>query len=82
MRYIDLLEAFSTDSELRQYHLAVLQDDIALFPHYQGAPLMKAAFAEAHPGIVQALNVLAGQISAEEMSEMNYRVKAQGKSAA
>lgn len=80
--HIDLLEAFSTDSELRQYHLTVLQDDIALFPHYQGAPLMKAAFAEAHPGIVQALNVLAGHISAEEMSEMNYRVKAQGESAA
>ena len=80
--HIDLLEAFSTDSELRQYHLTVLQDDIALFPHYQGAPLMKAAFAEAHPGIVQALNVLTGHISAEEMSEMNYRVKAQGESAA
>ena len=60
----------------------MLQDDIALFPHYQGAPLMKAAFAEAHPGIVQALNVLAGQISAEEMSGLNYRVKAQGESAA
>lgn len=63
----------------------MLQGDIALFPHYQGALLMKAAFAEAHPGIVQALNALnalAGQISAEEISEMNYRVKAQGESAA
>ena len=43
---IDLVEAFSTDAELKQYQLRLLKDDIALFPAYQGAPLMKAEFAE------------------------------------
>ena len=75
---IDLIEAYSTDSELKQYRLAVLQDDIALFPAYQGAPLMKAEFAGKHPETVTALNRLAGKISEAEMSEMNYRVKVGG----
>ena len=78
---IDLVEAYSTDSDLKQYRLAVLSDDIALFPSYQGAPLMKTEFAEQHPDIVNALNKLAGKISEAEMTEMNYRVKVQGESA-
>lgn len=75
---IDLIEAYSTDSELKQYRLVTLADDLGLFPSYQGAPLMKAAFEREHPQVAAALNRLAGRISAEEMSEMNYRVKAQG----
>ena len=78
---IDLVEAFSTDAELKQYQLRLLKDDIALFPAYQGAPLMKAEFAANNPQIVTALNRLAGKISEAEMSEMNYRVKVQGESA-
>ena len=78
---IDLVEAFSTDAELKQYQLRLLKDDISLFPAYQGAPLMKAEFAEKNPQIVTALNRLAGKISEEEMSEMNYRVKVQGENA-
>ena len=78
---IDLVEAFSTDAELKQYQLRLLKDDISLFPAYQGAPLMKAEFAAKNPQIVAALNRLAGKISEAEMSEMNYRVKVQGESA-
>lgn len=79
---IDLIEAFSTDAELKQYQLALLKDDISLFPAYQGAPLMQAEFAAKNPQIVRALNRLAGKISEAQMSEMNYRVKVQGESAA
>lgn len=78
---IDLIEAYSTDSELKQYRLITLKDDLRLFPHYQGAPLMRTDFVRRHPQIVASLNHLAGRISEEEMSEMNYRVKAGGESA-
>ena len=78
---IDLVEAFSTDAELKQYQLRLLKDNISLFPAYQGAPLMKAGFAAKNPQIVAALNRLAGKISEAEMSEMNYRVKVQSESA-
>ena len=76
---INLLDAYSTDSELQQYGLVILEDDQHLFPPYQGAPLMKAAFAKEHPEVVTALEKLAGKITEEQMSEMNYQVNVEGK---
>lgn len=75
---VDVVDAYSTDSELEQYHLKVLSDDRHLFPPYQGAPLMRQDFAKAHPDIVRALNRLAHQISAEDMQQMNYLVNVRG----
>ncbi len=72
---VDLVDAYSTDAEIRRYKLSLLKDDLQLFPYYQGAPLMKAGFAEQHPQVVRALNRLAGKISEEEMSAMNDKVK-------
>ncbi|MFB9769588.1 ABC transporter permease/substrate-binding protein [Lactiplantibacillus modestisalitolerans] len=79
---INLVDAYATDSELRQYNLKLLKDDQHFFPTYQGAPLMKASFAGQHPQIVRALNKLAGQISETDMQEMNYEVNVQKRSAA
>ncbi|AVK61778.1 glycine/betaine ABC transporter permease [Lactobacillus sp. CBA3605] len=79
---INLVDAYSTDSELRQYHLAILKDDQHFFPTYQGAPLMKASFAKKHPQVVAALNKLAGKISETDMQEMNYEVNVKNESAA
>ncbi|MFB7156424.1 ABC transporter permease/substrate-binding protein [Lysinibacillus sp. NPDC056232] len=76
---IDLLDAYSTDSEIRQYHLQVLTDDQQLFPPYQGAPLLRKETLEAYPEIETALNKLANQITDDEMREMNYRVNVEGK---
>lgn len=75
---INLVDAYSTDSELRQYHLKVLEDDQHLFPPYQGAPLLKEETAKEYPEIVKALNKLAGKITDEEMREMNYKVNVEG----
>lgn len=78
---INLVDAYSTDSELQRYKLVVLEDDKNLFPPYQGAPLMRAETAEEYPEIVDALNKLAGKISDDEMRKMNYQVNVEGKSA-
>ncbi|WP_440914472.1 glycine betaine ABC transporter substrate-binding protein, partial [Enterococcus innesii] len=48
----------------------------------QGAPLMKEAFAKEHPEVVRALEKLAGKITEEQMSEMNYQVNVEGKNPA
>src|SRR5699024_8043934 len=45
---INLLDAYSTDSELEEYELIPLEDDNALFPTYQGAPLLLNATLEKH----------------------------------
>jgi len=71
---VNIVDAYSTDSELRQYHLSILRDDKHNFPIYQGAPLMSIDFANKHPKIVQSLNKLAGKITEKEMQEMNYEV--------
>lgn len=78
---INLVDAYSTDSELQQYKLVVLEDDKNLFPPYQGAPLLRKETAEKYPEIVRALNKLAGKINDDEMRRMNYQVNVEGKSA-
>ena len=79
---IQLLDAYSTDSEIRQYHLTVLADDLQLFPPYQGAPLVRAETLEKYPELEQALNKLAGKLTDDEMREMNYQVNVEGKNSA
>ncbi|WGF38683.1 osmoprotectant update ABC transporter permease/substrate-binding subunit OpuFB [Lysinibacillus capsici] len=79
---INLLDAYSTDSEIRQYKLRVLEDDQALFPPYQGAPLLRKETLIVYPEIGEALNQLADHITDDEMREMNYQVNVEGKLAA
>ncbi|TCP30204.1 osmoprotectant transport system permease protein [Scopulibacillus darangshiensis] len=75
---INLIDAYSTDSEIKQYHLTVLKDDKNLFPPYQGAPLLRKETIEKYPEIKDALNKLAGKITDDEMREMNYKVNVKG----
>lgn len=77
---IDLIDAYSTDAELKKYGMVVLKDDKNLFPPYQGAPLLKDETIKEHPEVVKALNQLAGKITDEEMQTMNYAVTYQNKS--
>ncbi|WP_445278247.1 ABC transporter permease/substrate-binding protein [Streptococcus sp. KHUD_013] len=78
---IQITDAYSTDAELARYDLVVLEDDKQLFPPYQGAPLMKSELLEKHPELEAVLNKLAGKISADQMSQLNYQVGVEGKSA-
>lgn len=71
---IDLIDAYSTDAELRKYNMVVLKDDQHLFPPYQGAPLFKTDKIKSMPEVEKALNTLAGKITDEEMQQMNYDV--------
>ena len=79
---IQITDAYSTDAELARYDLVALEDDKQLFPPYQGAPLMKEALLKKHPELEGILNKLAGKITAEQMSQMNYQVGVEGKPAA
>ncbi|WP_235424641.1 ABC transporter permease/substrate-binding protein [Chelonobacter oris] len=77
-----IADAYSTDSEIKQYSLTLLQDDKQLFPPYQGAPLLRAETLENYPELAAILNKLAGKISENDMAEMNYQVKVQNRTAA
>src|SRR5690625_7883047 len=71
---IYVLDAYSTDSKLESYELAVLNDDESLFPPYEGAPLLREETLEEHPELEDILNQLAGKVTDDEMREMNYLV--------
>jgi len=71
---VNLIDAYSTDSQLEVYDLVVLEDDMELFPPYQGAPLMKTELIEEYPEIEEALSVLDGLITSDQMRAMNYEV--------
>ena len=78
---VQIVEAFSTDSKVVTYKLKILEDDQQLFPPYQAAPLLSQETLEKYPELEQVLGVLAGKISTEEMTQMNYAVDVEGKSA-
>ncbi|SET47149.1 osmoprotectant transport system permease protein [Oceanobacillus limi] len=78
---INVIDAYSTDSELRRYNLTVLEDDQQLFPPYQGAALLRQQTLDTYPEIEEILNQLAGKITDDQMREMNYLVAVEGESA-
>lgn len=78
---VQIIDAYSTDSEIKEYKLKILKDDKKLFPPYQGAPLMREETLNKYPELKDILNKLSGKISEDEMSNMNYEVKVNKKSA-
>ena len=78
---IQIMEVYSTDPEITKYKLKILKDDKHLFPPYQGAPILREETLKKHPELENILNKLAGKITEKEMTEMNYKVDVEGKSA-
>jgi osmoprotectant transport system permease protein len=51
-----------------------LQDDNAIFPPYDAAPVVRNEVLKQYPELEEALNHLAGQINDSTMTVLNYRV--------
>ena len=79
----DVTEVFATDGLNRKANLRVLEDDRSFFPDYNGALLVREdvfeRFADAAPDLEAVLNLLAGQISNDDMVEMTYQVDVMGR---
>ena len=78
---IDLTDVYSTDSQIIANNLKILEDDKKLFPPYQAAPLLREETLKEYPELEEILEKIAGKITSEEMTEMNYAVDVEGKSA-
>lgn len=72
---VEVAELFRTDGHIAQYGLSVLEDDLAFFPVYQAAPLVRRDTLARFPRLSAALERLDGQISADAMREMNAAVE-------
>lgn len=76
----DVIEVYTTDGQIADYGLAVLEDDAEFFPVYEAAPLVRADALAMHSGLGVALDSLAGKIDADMMRELNGRVEIEGHS--
>jgi osmoprotectant transport system permease protein len=71
-------DLYSTDAEIRQYGLVVLEDDLAHFPDYHAVVLYRTELEAEAPEAVRSWEALAGTIDEETMIALNARVKLDG----
>ena len=80
-RQVDLIAGNNTDGLIPALDLFVLQDDHHYFPPYEAVAVMREEMLKAHPEVKSALDLLAGQISDDDMRRMNYAVDRQHRDA-
>jgi osmoprotectant transport system permease protein len=69
----EVTDLYSTDAEVKQLGLRVLEDDRRHFPDYQALLLLRQGAAT--PEVLAALSRLQGRISVQDMVAMNARAK-------
>jgi osmoprotectant transport system substrate-binding protein len=74
---VQVLDVFSTDAQLIQYKMVVLQDDKSFFPPYYAAPIVREDILNKYPQVATILNKLAGKLDDASMQKLNYAVDVQ-----
>ena len=78
----DVMVVYATDGLNKRAGLTILEDDLGFFPEYYGAFLVRedlfADFYDAAPNLEQVLELLAGQVSSEDMVALTYAVDVDG----
>ncbi|HJT35586.1 MAG TPA: glycine betaine ABC transporter substrate-binding protein [Pirellulales bacterium] len=72
---IDVTDLYSTDAEIEEYGLRVLDDDLHYFPAYHAVLLYRDGLRQRAPAAVAAFRDLEGAIDESEMSRLNARAK-------
>lgn len=67
---IDIAIGFLTDSEIRDFDLVRLADDLGFFSAYVAAPLIRSGLLKQRPRLRAALAGLEDRVSTEEMRKM------------
>ncbi len=75
---VDVITAFATDGRIESMNLFLLEDDLAFYPPYFAAPVVRQDTLEAAPQLREILNSVAGLIDDARMTELNYLVDDQG----
>lgn len=75
---VDVINSYSTDGQLQDYDLTVLEDDLSFFPPYHAMPIVRKDMMEKHPELEEVLNLLANKIDEDTMQEMNGKVDNDG----
>nr|WP_226036896.1 glycine betaine ABC transporter substrate-binding protein [Aquibacillus saliphilus] len=75
---VDVIPAFTTDGRIERENIQTTEDDLGFFPRYDAAIVIRQEILEQYPNLEETLNGLAGQISEEEMQQMNARIDIDG----
>lgn len=77
---VDAIDIYSTDAKIRKYKLRVLEDDRHYFPRYDAVVVYRLDVPQRFPQAWQALERLAGRVSADDMIAMNAAAEIDGQS--
>lgn len=75
---VDVIISFTTDGQLQINQLYILDDDQNFFPSYEAGALVHQDILKSFPEIRSALAKLEGQISEEEMRDINVKIEYEG----
>ncbi|MCY1563725.1 osmoprotectant ABC transporter substrate-binding protein [Staphylococcus pettenkoferi] len=76
---LDAALGYTTDGRVSAYHLKVLKDDKHFFPSYDASAIVPKRLQRQEPEVRQAVKKLEGQISTEQMQQLNYEADGKGK---
>ncbi len=74
-KVIDVIDLYSTDAEISLYKIRILEDDLGIFPNYQGIYIYRLDLERRFPRAIPILMQLGGSISQQEMVHLNRRAK-------
>jgi osmoprotectant transport system substrate-binding protein len=70
----DVTVGFTTDGDLTNPDLVLLQDDKKFWPPYFVAPVVRADILQKDPGIEKVLNEVSSKIDSKKMQQLNAEV--------
>lgn len=74
---VDVTDAYSTDGELQRYQLRILADDLAYFPEYRAATLVRTS---ASRKLRDGLSGLGNILNETQVQDLNAKVVLEGRS--
>lgn len=72
---IDVMTVFTTDGQLADPRIVVLEDDLQFYPSYMAGMVIRGEILDSHPEMSKALDMLEGKINEEVMAKMNHQVE-------
>lgn len=76
---IDVSNGFTTDAQLSNDNVRVLEDDKHLPVNYFCSNVVRNDTLKSHPGLEEAIMKLDNSITDKEMASLNYKVEVEGK---
>ncbi len=74
-KQVDIICGYSTEGRIKTYNFKILEDDKHFFPPYYACPVINGGTLKQYPFIKDIFSKLAGKITNEQITELNYKVE-------